>query len=176
MVALEESIEFVESTLHRMKSSRGSQMPFTKKSRSVAERLQPISNRDFIQRKAGVAMHFQQADVELVSESLLIAASHQSGSAGTAVWSAHVGIGEADAGPGERIDVWRGDVLLPWTPMSAYPMSSATITMMFGGLTFVCVSGLDRTQPTARRGTAMIQARRLMGIPRHRALACPVPR
>jgi hypothetical protein len=69
----EETVELVESTLHRMKSSRGSQMPFTKQRRSLAGGLQAISDRHFVHWEAGLTMDFQRTDVEFVSESLRIA-------------------------------------------------------------------------------------------------------
>src|SRR4029450_12001795 len=110
MGTLEETVEFVKSTPHRMKSSRGSQMPFTKQGRSIAGGLQAISDRCFVHRKACLAMDFQSTDVEFMSESLRIATGHQSGPGGTAIGTGDVRISEPYASRRQGIDIRCGDV------------------------------------------------------------------
>ena len=102
--------ELVEAALHRVVLGIRAKMPLAKQRRAVAGRAQAIRQRPLGQRQAEPFECRPDVDVELVPETLRVAACQQARAGRTAVRAGDVAVGESDASGGERIDIGRHDV------------------------------------------------------------------
>src|SRR5262245_13144920 len=112
MLAAKKTKELVESPAQRMELFGPSEMPFPEDTSPVADRLETVGDSFLAQWKPNLASVSTHGTfrLELVAESLLISARHQTGTRRTAVRTGHVGIGKSHARSRDLIDVGRWDV------------------------------------------------------------------
>ncbi|OPZ04305.1 MAG: hypothetical protein BWZ10_03187 [candidate division BRC1 bacterium ADurb.BinA364] len=110
--AAEEAEVIVESALVRAQSLLEADMPFPGHSGCIAQVLELFGQSLLIQRQAEIfGGEAFGAGIVLEAKAMLIAPRHQAGARRRADRMGGVAVGEAHAIGGQRVDVWRGDVL-----------------------------------------------------------------
>jgi hypothetical protein len=113
------AIELVETTIERVEVVVRAEVPFADDAGFVASGAKGLGERGLLDREAGVRVGGLPGGVSLEAETLRVATGDEAGSAGGAGGEGDVGAAEDRAAGGETINVGRGDVLLPWKPVSA---------------------------------------------------------
>src|SRR5262245_26343219 len=103
----EGAVELIEAALGRAKLLVEAEVPLADDAGRVAEPFEDIRDGAFRERQAELG----PLAVELMPVARLISARHQAGPRRTAVRPGDIALREADAVPGDRVDVRRRDVL-----------------------------------------------------------------
>src|SRR6266850_952358 len=94
-----------------MKLGKVAKVRLAKPPRAIAEFLEPVTNRSFVQRKPKIHRSgLSGPGIEFVAEALLVTARHESRASGTAVWTGNIATGETNAAFGQCINVRSWDL------------------------------------------------------------------
>jgi len=114
---MEETVKIIKATTDRIEFGGAAEVPFPEHARDVACIDEFISNRSFPDRQSGFRILVLGSDgIELIAETSLIAACHESSPRGATEGCCDVTLSESNAVPCQRIDIRCRDLWIALAP------------------------------------------------------------